>query len=278
MKILSLGMGLQSTLIYLMSSLGELPRLDYAVFADPGSEMPETYAYLNWLISWQKSNNGVPIVVTGKKSLYNDLINGTNSTGGRFASIPCFTKSANGEIGILRRQCTKEYKIDEVNKSIRALYGLKKFARFPKTDLYMGITIDEITRMNYSKSNWATVFYPLCGYSATKNKLNKVYSFYSYNRGDCFRWYNKRHLPIPPKSACFFCPFQSDSRWQSMKVNQPEFFQLAVKLDYLIRDSRSKGCKEQLFLHRSCVPLDEVNFTGNKLDLFSNECSGNCGL
>ncbi|MBK8177203.1 MAG: hypothetical protein IPK66_18675 [Rhodospirillales bacterium] len=68
MKILSLGMGLQSTLIYLMSSLGELPRLDYAVFADPGSEMPETYAYLNWLISWQIKYNGVPMLLLVKRA------------------------------------------------------------------------------------------------------------------------------------------------------------------------------------------------------------------
>jgi hypothetical protein len=37
-NVLSLGMGVQSTAIYLMSSLGELPRLDFAVFADTGRE------------------------------------------------------------------------------------------------------------------------------------------------------------------------------------------------------------------------------------------------
>ena len=34
MKVISLGLGVQSTAVYMMSSLGRLPRADHAVFAD----------------------------------------------------------------------------------------------------------------------------------------------------------------------------------------------------------------------------------------------------
>ena len=43
MKIISLGLGIQSTAMYIMSSLGKIERADYAVFADPGAELPDTY-------------------------------------------------------------------------------------------------------------------------------------------------------------------------------------------------------------------------------------------
>jgi hypothetical protein len=37
-----------------------------------------------------------------------------------------------------------------------------------------------------------------------------------------------------------------------------------------------------MFLHRSCKPLDEVEFktkqVANQMDLFDNECEGMCGL
>jgi len=38
MKVISLGLGVQSTALYYMSSMGELPRADYAIFADTGGE------------------------------------------------------------------------------------------------------------------------------------------------------------------------------------------------------------------------------------------------
>ena len=54
LKIISLGVGTQSTTLYFMSSLGVLPRADYAIFSDPGAESIETYNYLNWLLDWEK--------------------------------------------------------------------------------------------------------------------------------------------------------------------------------------------------------------------------------
>ena len=128
LKIISLGLGQQSTTLYLMSSLGQIPRADYAIFADPGAESQLTYDYLDWLLQWQKTNNGIPIIITGSKTIYDDLL--SNGTG--FSSIPAFVKKEEGDIGILRRQCTDDYKISAVNNAIRELYGLKKYARYSK--------------------------------------------------------------------------------------------------------------------------------------------------
>lgn len=59
LKVILLGLGQQSTALYFMSSLGEIPRADYAVFSDPGAEDPATYDYLEWLQGWQKDNKGI---------------------------------------------------------------------------------------------------------------------------------------------------------------------------------------------------------------------------
>ena len=45
-KFISLGLGVQSTALYYMSSLGELPRVDAAIFADLGREKIETMKYM----------------------------------------------------------------------------------------------------------------------------------------------------------------------------------------------------------------------------------------
>ena len=122
MKIISLGLGIQSTAMYLMSSLGEIDRADYAIFADPGAELPDTYELWDELSKWQKKNNGIKLVKK-TKSLYSNIVEGLNSYGARWASIPAFTESG----GMIRRQCTGEYKIDVVIKEVRKLQNLSAF-------------------------------------------------------------------------------------------------------------------------------------------------------
>ena len=120
MKIISLGLGIQSTAMYLMSSLGDIERADYAIFADPGAELPDTYKLWDSLNKWQKKNNGIKLIKE-TKSLYNDIVKGLNSYGARWASIPAFTENG----GMVRRQCTGEYKVAVVRKEIRKMLGLK---------------------------------------------------------------------------------------------------------------------------------------------------------
>jgi len=262
MKIISLGLGVQSTTMYLMSSLGELDRADHAVFADPGAEHPETYELLDYVLNWQQENDGIPITFE-KKSLYADLLNGTNSTGQRFASIPAFTNSEQGG-GMLRRQCTKEYKVDVVVKIVRNLYGLKPRKRMPMTEFWLGITMDELMRMKDSPMPRVKYIYPL---------IDK-----RLRRSDCLKWLETYHFPIPVKSSCIFCPYQADKQWKRLKENHPESFEDTVAIDRAIRDASKKGVKELIYLHRSLKPLDEVDF-GSQLDLFDESCDGGyCGL
>lgn len=279
LRFISLGLGQQSTALYLMSSLGQLPTADYAVFADTGSETKETYAYLKWLLNWQKEHNGIPIIRTGRKnSLYHDLIKGTNCHGTRFASIPAFTKNPDGSTGMLRRQCTEEYKITQIQQTIRNVYGLKRYQRAPQTEIWLGITIDEMERMKFPRHKWQGHVYPFCDYKAVHNRSERLGGFPVLRRADCTHWLREQGFPVPPKSACFFCPYQSNARWLNMKKNQPNEWKRAVKLDQQIRDSSRKGVEQPIYLHQTCVPLDEVNLNENQLDLFPGECDGLCGV
>ena len=258
MKIISLGMGVQSTAMYMMSSKNIIERADHAVFADPGAELPMTYEILNILRDWSKLNNGIPIHVTNEKNLYKDLLNQQNSTGQRFESIPAF--SENG--GMIRRQCTKEYKIDPVIKEIRKLYGLKPRKRMPMTEVWLGISMDEIERVKVSQLPRVEYYYPLI-----EERMS---------RSECIQFFKDRSFPVPPKSSCVFCPYHSNKNWKELKEKLPEQFAQAVKVDEAIRDSSKKGVKEPIYLHRSCTPLERVDF-GDQLEMFMCE-EGFCGL
>jgi hypothetical protein len=61
-RVLSLGAGVQSSVLLLMSCRGVLPRLDHAVFADTGWEPAGVYAHLDWLRG-EAEAAGIPLHV-----------------------------------------------------------------------------------------------------------------------------------------------------------------------------------------------------------------------
>ncbi len=172
LKIISLGLGQQSTVLYYMSSLGELPRADYAIFADPGAEKDSTYQHLSELIEWQQQHDGIPIIHAGERSIYKDLLKGVEKEEGHYCSIPAYTKDFTGKKGMLKRQCTDDYKALVVNQTIRELYGLGRYKRTTATESWIGISTDEIERLKYTRFNWQTYGYRLCNYNTTKKHVN----------------------------------------------------------------------------------------------------------
>ena len=141
---------MQSTALYLMSSMRQFERADVAIFSDPMSEHPDTYKLVDWLLKWEKEcADAIPIHIVGK-NLYNDIVSPIKKmkTGfDKYACIPSYTKNKNGERGISRRQCTYDYKIEPLHRKVRKLMGLKNGERLKPYELWLGITIDEAQRM-----------------------------------------------------------------------------------------------------------------------------------
>src|SRR3546814_5492790 len=121
MRALSLGAGLQSTPRAPMAAHGEVgPMPDCAIFADTGWEPKAVYEHLAWLRSPNVLPFPVHIVTAG--NIRDGLVRGAQ--GQRWASIPAFTRSVSGKIGMIRRQCTKELKIVPIRRKVRELAGL----------------------------------------------------------------------------------------------------------------------------------------------------------
>lgn len=85
---------------------------------------------------------------------------------------------------------------------------------------------------------------------------------------------------IVPRSACLGCPFHSDDEWRTIKEN-PEDWTDVTAFDRAIR--RCGGVRGDVFLHRSCRPLDEIDFRPREererqLPLWDGERLGMCGI
>lgn len=264
--ILSLGAGVQSSTLALMAAHGEItPMPDCAIFADTGAEPRGVYQWLNWLET--KLPFPVHRVMEGQ-GLRMNIIDAVTD-GKRTSTPPFFTESTNGG-GLLRRQCTGDFKIDPIRKKIRELLGLTKGARAGKEVLvsqWIGISTDEAQRMKPNQDRWIKNRWPLIEVGMT--------------RGHCLEWMRENGYPEPPKSACTFCPYHDDSLWRDMKINDPESFADAIEMDRLIRNGTATT-NQKLYLHRSLKPLDQIDFS-NAEDmgqgaLFGDECEGMCGV
>ena len=274
--VLNLGAGVQSTALFLLARDPDPKvRFDLAIFADTGEEPSAVYAHLEYL----RALGSPEIWVRSAGSLGDDLIHGRNSTGQRFASIPAFTKDAAGKVGIVRRQCTKEYKIEVVNKAIRReLLGLKPRQRIPKDTTiyqYFGISTDEVARAERAKRRFEGVKHTVPVYPLIEM---------GWSRKDCISYLRERLPHEVPKSSCVFCPYRTNQSWLHLKRTDPDGWNRAVEIDAALRDEGSlvtRGFRQELFAHRSCVPLAVIDFEAlapNALDpMATGECHGMCG-
>jgi hypothetical protein len=270
-NVLNLGAGVQSTTVLLMSLRGELPKLDAAIFADTQWEPEAVYRHLEWLRAECAGRIPIYTVTAGslRKHAAEGIVRGHKGTA-RYVSLPLFVVTPDGQRGMIRRQCTKEYKITPVMRFIReTICGLSK-GRSPKRGTvaqWFGISADEMGRMRDSRVQWSTHVYPLCGYPSPL--LSRRYS-----RSDCLRWLHQHYPTVAvPRSSCIGCPFHSDSEWAAIAAD-PAAWADAVEVDEAIRNADGMG--GQCFLHRSHRPLREKPFREPQPGLFDEECSGHC--
>ena len=266
LSVISLGAGVQSSTMAIMAAKGDLPMPQAAIFADTKNEPAAVNKYLKYL----KSILPYPVYVVSKGDIMQDMLAAKDTT--NFVDAPYFTQNKiTGKKGMVMRQCTNVYKIQEIRKKIRELCGVKKGKHFPKdkyVEQWIGISTDEVQRMKPARDKYILNKHPLI-------EMNM-------SRQDCINYLKKQNVPMPEKSACIVCPFHNDAYWHFMKTERPKEFAIAVDFDKKVRTITRKK-DEEIFVHRSCKPLSEVQFNktedDKQLDMFSHLCDeGMCGV
>lgn len=174
------------------------------------------------------------------------------------------TKNAKrkGEAIHLSRTCTADWKA-----AVAAKWQKKHGATAENPGVHgLGISVDEFERMkNYSGFAWQVLSYPLVDMRLTRQDLMNIIE--------------REGLPVPPKSACYFCPFHSVNTWRVMRDTRPELFQKAVELEREANARRAAKGHAPAYLNRRLVPIEQA-IAGRQESLFDeleNSCeSGYC--
>jgi len=235
---ISYGGGVQSTAMLVLAATGRID-CQLAIFANVGdhAENPQTLTYVRDVAAPFCADHGIELVERNRggknPDLYDRLVRPSRSV-----PIP-MRMSGSGAPG--RRSCTHDYKMVVIGRELKARGATKD----DPADVLIGISTDEATRANNRRAEpHEHICYPLLDQGL--------------NRSACARIIRDAGLPVPPKSACWFCPYHSGPAWQRMRTDQPAQFERAAQLEDTLNARRADLGRDPVWLTGALIPLRDA--------------------
>lgn len=259
----SYGGGVQSTALLVLAATGRFDCSSF-LFANvgPNAENPETIAYFHDHALPYAAKHGLELAELrwvdrkgNARDLYDDVVASERSI-----DIPVRLQSG----AFANRKCTHRYKTEVVAREVKHRgYGNHRLPeKRPQggppsletdgpTDnvatVAIGFSTDEIGRVSGTTTKglpWVVKTYPLIDLMVS--------------RTECLRIVRDAGLPQPPKSSCWFCPFQGVDQWRDRKRNDPALFAKAVDLEVTLNTRRANLGRDRVGLASAGVPLDQA--------------------
>ena len=229
--VISYGGGVQSTaLVVLAMQRGW--QIDEIVHVDLlDAEAPNTREYVAYFAGWLQNEYGRGITII-RRDLYGDMLNNP-------AFTPAPWRARDGSF-MLRRQCTRQYKVEPIRRYLYDKYARERIA------LMLGISVDEFHRMRDSGSKRIENVYPLVDERLTRN--------------DCRAILERAGLTIPPKSSCWFCPYRSARSQAELLKQFTALREMAEELERRINEERRKRGKDEIAVLKTDTMSDQSDF------------------
>jgi hypothetical protein len=259
-RLFSFGGGVQSTAVLVLQAQGKLWRpYDWFVFADVGhdSENPDTITYVETIAKSYAAKYGIKFVEV-QKTTYGEPETLWGYIHRVEKSVPIPARMSNGAPG--NRSCTNDFKIKVVDKWIKS-HG------YTHATVGLGLSVDEFGRVRNER--WHdSVGKKRIGFC--KKREHPLIDL-RMSRQDCHNIIRDAGLPMPPKSACFFCPFKRRNEWIEFKKAEPLLFEKCVQLEKRINEKRNAMGRDFVYLHSSCKPLAQAVGNQPMLPMFGIE-------
>ena len=177
--------------------------VDHILFADTGNrdaEKPETYEFLDLLSDWLVAHSMPSVTFVRNDGKWGTL------------EADCLGGNRLPAIAYGWRTCSDKYKVRPQVKYLKSLYG-------PKLDgvtVAVGIDAGESHRAKPGNNPYQTVF-PLIEWG--------------WDRDDCAEAIKQAGLPVPIKSACFFCPSSKKHEVKWLRAHHPDLYARALRME-----------------------------------------------
>lgn len=225
----------------------KVPIYDLVIFCDLGFEPPWVKKQADFVRDacetagiWYKQLD---------TPLYQDLMRDFGKK--RVVSIPWWTLGDDGHKSRMPRNCTIDYKVEQISKFIRwEVLGYKKGQRLRDEDkktheMHMGFSFEEKRRCKESPNPMFVNRFPLVDMELV--------------RADNYAYIKDVWGLDTKASACAFCPFHKNFFFKYLKENEPEAYQRLLGVDELLRDNNPKPPMDSdLFISRSRKRLEDL--------------------
>ncbi len=213
--IVSYGAGVDSTAVLVgMWRRGERP--DHILFANVGSEKPETYHFLFGVLGPWLAEIGFPQVTIVQK-VVKTFVNTPYST----LAGNCVSNSTLPSLAMGGKGCSQKWKAEPLDAFVNELPEVKEaIARGEKIIRVIGYDAGpkDARRGQYETQD-----------------PNMEWSFplrvWGWDRERCVREIAAAGLPVPMKSACWFCPGNKPSEIKWLMENHPELARGIVEIE-----------------------------------------------
>ncbi len=227
---------------------------DAILFADTGGEKPETYQFIDKVNAWLRPvgrERGFPQIIT----VQNDGVYGE-------LEQECLKKKTLPSLVFGWRSCSDKYKLRPQHKYIKTVIAreldggpahlqrsyprLHEFDKavglaFGNVKWCVGIDAGESHRMGAFENCW----HPLVEWG--------------WDRAKCIEAIKRAGLPVPTKSACFFCPASTKSEVKALSREHPDLFARAVAMEQNAEGLQVDGLGRH-FSWEKLVAADEAQF------------------
>ena len=284
LNLLSLGAGVQSTVIALLAADGQLGHLDGAIFADTGWEPKAVYDQVD-RIGVELDKAGIPLYRVAKGNLREDAVDPEH----RFVSVPWHTLMPEGTPVPVTRKCDackgkgehpdarvlwvacsdcggKGVIVPDPEITREATYRERMgIGRRQCTSEYkLGPISRKVRELlgavppDYRHVPRGRVAVQWIGFSTDEirrvnDREENKYTRKRYplldlgmSRKDCVKWLERAGWGHTVKSACIGCPYHGNRTWRDMRDNRPDEWADAVAFDHAIRKGGARGTAEPL--------------------------------
>ena len=216
--IVAYGMGVDSTALLIgLEARGQRP--DLILFADTGSERDETYAYEPVMQTWLKEVGFPPITRVQYQAK-----NFKNWPPYHSLGENCLTNATLPSLAFGFKSCSMKWKIAPQDKYVKAwLPAVRAWECGLQLRKMIGYDASPKDRRRYSHAQ---------GLEDDDYAYEYPLIEWGWDREDCKRIIADAGLPVPPKSACTFCP--------SVKPHEVRDYKIKYLTEIIIMEARAE--------------------------------------